>query len=297
MKLAILTPTYNHPEHLKELYVSLVNQEDENFVWIIINDGSSQETDDAVRTFLSEKRVQIDYEYQDNAGKSAAVNRGLDKARDFDFVLICDDDEQLKPKAVTIVKDYYERYLDQCACICFNRADKTGKPLSNFTVDKDVTMSFQECVSKKYHADGYLGYFVKKIENIRFPLFKGEKYIGPTVLLMLATKHSGMLWASAVIGETEYLEGGITKQGRKLRIKNPKGMIYRAALMVLSDSSFLFKYGYSVHAYAYKSLAGLSRDELKAENIDMGVFYPTYLEGFILAQRWKYLLNKNERTR
>ena len=118
MNLAILTPTYNHPEHLKELYHSLVMQEDKDFVWIIINDGSSKETETVIRHFMTEGKIQIDYAFQENSGKSAAVNRGLDKATDYDFVLICDDDEQLKQGAVTIVKDYYKRYLGQCACIC-----------------------------------------------------------------------------------------------------------------------------------------------------------------------------------
>ena len=287
MKLVILTATYNHPENLKDLYTSLKEQKAKSFLWVIINDGSKPETEDAIKRFQEENLLNIKYVYQENAGKSAAINRGLDVTCDSDYVLIVDDDEVLNNDATLIVEDYYARFKGKCTCMNFNRSDYNGIPLTNGQELKDRLMSFQKHKSLKLHADGYVGYYTDAIKNVRFPLVKGEKYMGPSVLMMLASANSTILWAKAVLGKTEYLEGGITKQGRKLRLRNPIGMIYHASLMMHPDSSFRVKYGYSVYAFAYKYYADVREESLKQYGIDMNVFYPVKPLGKLLALYWK----------
>lgn len=293
MNISILTATYNHPSNLEVLYNSLKNQSDRNFVWIIVDDGSREDTNTNVLKFTSENIIRIEYIYQHNSGKSAAINRGIDLADSInsDFILIVDDDEDLNNDAISKVKTYYNNYKGKCSCINFNRADLSGNPLTNGQEINEFLMSFQKHKSLRLHADGYVGYFMNSIRNIRFPLYEGEKYIGPSVLMMLASTKLTILWAAEVLGKTEYLEGGITKQGRKLRVRNPKGMIFHASLMMHPDSSIRTKIGYSTYAYAYMYYAGLSKAELKNSGIDMSVFFPMKVTGRFLALYWKYKLS------
>ena len=288
MKISILTATYNHPNHLSALYKSLLLQEDKEFVWVVVNDGSRQETDDLVKKFITESKVKIRYKYQQNKGKSAAINQALDMAMDSDFVVIVDDDEELFPNAINIVHDYCVKYHHKnIGCINFNRADKKGNVLSNTPEKADFVMSCQQHKSLGLHADGYAGYFMDILGKKRFPLFEGERYVGPSVLQMIATVDSDMLWASAVLGRTEYLEGGITQKGRKLRLKNPRGMIYHAACYMNRNSNMKMKLGYSTRAFAYKYYAGFSTAKLQKAGIDMSIFYPMQCIGIILASIWK----------
>lgn len=288
MKLAILTATYNHPINLCELYKTLKNQEDKNFTWIIVDDGSNDETGEEVKKILAENTINVYYERKENGGKSSAINRGLDLCEDSDFVLIIDDDELLYPHAVTMVKEYYNKYKDtECGIINFARAHRDGTPILKMDEEGDFYATVQEFKKKGFQFDGYVGYYTNKLEGKRFPLFTGEKYIGPSVLIMLVSKKYTNLWTHTVLGTTEYLEGGITKMGRKLRIRNPKGMIFHAGLYMEACSGFYIRFAYSVRAYAYMYYAGLTKENLDKEGIDMCAFYPVSFLGRMLAYKWK----------
>lgn len=288
MKLAILTATYNHPTNLQELYTTLKHQLDKEFTWFIVDDGSKPETCDIVREMIKESAINIQYERKENGGKSSAVNRGLDLVQEYNFVVIIDDDEHLYHDATQTMKKYYDEYKDKpCSVINFMRADRNGIPLCNANAIGDRLLSMQQHKALKIHEDGYAAYFVNKLGDIRFPIFRGEKYIGPSVLMILASANDCILWSDATLGTTEYLHGGITQSGRKLRLKNPKGMILHAMLMLNGESNLRIKLGYSIHAYAYKHYAGLSRAELKTEGLDMDKFFPVSILGWALAIAWR----------
>lgn len=288
MPITILTATYNHPTELEKLYHSLLDQTDINFSWVIVDDGSEEETRKVIDNFKQEGKIEITAIHQENGGKSKAINRGIDLLKTgTEFFVIIDDDEKLIPEAITIIKGYYYKYRNEgCGVIHFNRKDENGKVIARPYFENDFFMSYQEHKSKGYHADGYLGYFTQKLGNNRFDIFEGEKYIGPSTLVMKVSgdKNSKLLWASATIGHTEYLEGGITKQGRRLRIKNPQGMIEYCTLMQENGASLKNKLVYSINGYAYlRFLKNKDFDRKKLNKLVSVCRIP----GEILAQKWK----------
>ena len=280
-----LTATYNHPEELKELYKSLLNQTDVDFTWVIVNDGSKEETVNAIENFVSEGKIDILPVHQPNGGKSRAINNGFDHlTQDVVFVVIVDDDEELKPNATGTIKEYYAKYKDtNCGVIHFNRANEKGNVIARPSIDEDFIMSYQRFKSEGRYADGYIGYFTDKLGENRFIVHEGEKYVGPSTLFMKVTEVSDLLWAKAILGETEYLAGGITKQGRKLRIKNPKGMIEYCRLMQGNGASMKTKIAYSIQGYAYNEF--VEPDKRKKE--DLNGLMNLRLFGKILAKQWK----------
>ncbi len=94
-RISFLVPTYNRAAYLGEALAAIVSQIDSEDEVLVIDDGSSDSTPDVVAAFAPRVR----YLRQDNAGKSAALNRGL-AATDGEFVWICDDDDVLRPHAV-----------------------------------------------------------------------------------------------------------------------------------------------------------------------------------------------------
>ena len=256
LPISILTATYNHPNELKALYESLKQQKDLNYTWIIIDDGSEEETRKLVDDIVNEKIIDVICYHQDNGGKSKAINKGIELLKnDTSFFVIIDDDEKLYPDAITIIKRYYFQYKDtDCGVIHFNRKDKKGNVIANPIFDNDYYMSFQQHKGRGLHADGYLGYFFYKLRDYKFNIYDREKYIAPSTLIMKVTRDCKLLWANAVLGETEYLEGGITKQGRRLRIKNPRGMIEYCCLMQENGAGLKTRLLYSIQGFAYYSL-------------------------------------------
>ena len=280
--IVLLTATYNHPEELKSLYNSLCAQKNKDFSWMIVNDGSKAETETVLQEFAQEDCLDITVIYQPNQGKSAAINNGLNNlSSDVEFVAIIDDDERLSPEAVDTLRRYCDKYRDTtCGVIHFNRKNEKGEIIASPIVDSDYYMSYQEFKSKGRYADGYLSYYTKKLNDCRFNIIQGEKYIAPSTLFMKVTRSSNLLWACVSLGETEYLAGGITKQGRRLRIKNPQGMIEYCELMQENGASLKTRVLYSIQGYAYIFIYGKPYSPKKLLKIGA-------IPGKVLSVYWK----------
>lgn len=295
-KIVILTATYNHPAELKRLYSSLIVQTDKAFTWIVVNDGSGEETVKALAEIEAENKLDVRVISHSNKGKSRSVNAALDIVEPpVDFILIIDDDEQLYENAVAVVRGYVEKYKgSECGAIHFNRKDSsTGKVIADPYFEDDFYMSYQMHKAKKYHADGYVGYFTDKLGSLRFTEFENEKYSGPATLMMKVTSNSKFLWSHDTLGDTSYLEGGITKQGRRLRVKNPLSMIEYCTQIMVKDSGLVYRMLYSMQGYAYIKFSGRKSSELKALGLAVNKFNKLmYLPGLLLYCKWKKYLNK-----
>ena len=107
--ITILTPTYNRKKYLKKAYDSLIIQTDKNFEWLIIDDGSNDETKEYINSLKQEKKVNIRYYYKDNGGKHTALNLGTKEAEG-ELILILDSDDYLDKNAVENINKYWKKY-------------------------------------------------------------------------------------------------------------------------------------------------------------------------------------------
>ena len=94
--LTVFTPTFNRASLLPRLYDSLKAQTNQNFVWMIINDGSSDNTDEVVKSFLEENFLEIEYIKQKNQGMHGAHNTAYKNCKT--ELNTCIDDDDLAPK-------------------------------------------------------------------------------------------------------------------------------------------------------------------------------------------------------
>ena len=292
--IVVLTATYNHPEELKKLYSSLKNQQDKRFTWFVVNDGSRQETVDAITAMQDENALQMKVIHHTNRGKSRSINAALDAMDDgVDFILIIDDDENLNDSAIEIVRKYVEEYKgSECGVIHFNRFDSDKNEIIAYPYfENDFYMSYQLHKAKKYNADGYVGYFTDKLGSLRFTEFENEKYSGPATLMMKVTSKSRFLWSHEVLGTTSYLDGGITKQGRRLRVKNPLSMIEYCTQLQVKDSGLKYRLGFSMQGFAYMFISKKKYSEIKSLGLEINKLNKLmYFPGLILSIKWKKYL-------
>ncbi|MGL6166786.1 MAG: glycosyltransferase family A protein, partial [Fusobacteriaceae bacterium] len=75
--ITVLTPTYNREKYLPRLYNSLINQSSKNLEWVVIDDGSTDLTEELLNKYILEKKISILYKKQKNSGKMKAVNMGV----------------------------------------------------------------------------------------------------------------------------------------------------------------------------------------------------------------------------
>ena len=103
MVLTVFTPTYNRRERLKKVYESLCCQTCKDFIWLIVDDGSTDDTSQLIKQWIFENRLKINYIYEENRGKAFAHNTAVQACETEAFTCLDSDDY--------LVEDAVERIL------------------------------------------------------------------------------------------------------------------------------------------------------------------------------------------
>lgn len=106
--IMIVTPTYNRAYILGNLYQSLLKQTKKDFYWMIVDDGSTDNTEVLVKEWIIDNKIQIQYLKIENSGKSAAINCALDVAKGKLFFCV-DSDDYLNDMAIEKILENYEK--------------------------------------------------------------------------------------------------------------------------------------------------------------------------------------------
>lgn len=104
MRFTVCTATYNRAHTLERVFTSLLAQTERDFEWVIIDDGSTDNTAELIGQWKQSASFPIRYEFQTNQGKHIAVNRGAQMALGELFV-IADSDDTFFPKALETFLD------------------------------------------------------------------------------------------------------------------------------------------------------------------------------------------------
>lgn len=236
--ITIITPTYNRSKELIRLFYSLESQKQYNFVWLIINDGSTDNTREIVNNFKT-SCFEIIYIEKENGGKHTALNLAF-KYLKTDLSFIVDSDDYLLPEATQIIQTDWENYKDKDICgISYLRGYSAEEVIgdvcsSDYLIDNFINIRFNQHVG----GDKAEVWVTKYLVEYSYPEFEGEKFFGESYIWIKMAQKRNMLFRNQIIYITEYLEGGLSKSGRALRIRCPQGGMVSAEMMITSDFSF-----------------------------------------------------------
>jgi glycosyltransferase involved in cell wall biosynthesis len=104
--VSVITATFNRAYVLGRVYESLVAQTFTDLEWIVVDDGSSDDTEALVRGWIAEGKLDIRYRYQENTGQYAAVNRGVEMARGT-YITLLDSDDWFLPDTIEALLDIW----------------------------------------------------------------------------------------------------------------------------------------------------------------------------------------------
>lgn len=240
-KITILTPTYNRAKLLTRAYESLVNQKNKSFIWLIVDDGSTDDTENIVNNFIKEDKIIIQYFRKKNGGKHTALNYGIEKIKT-ELTMILDSDDKLTDDAIEVVlKDYKEYINDDKICgASYLKADLNRKVLGElYNTDKFISNHIEARINARNKSDKEEVFKTKILKKYPFPIFEGEKFLSETLIWNRIAKKYDTLYINKIIYLCEYQPDGMSKNWRKLNLKNPQG----ASLVVneMSTKEFKFK--------------------------------------------------------
>ena len=225
MLITVFTPTYNRAHLLPRLYNSLCKQTSFDFEWVIVDDGSSDDTKDVVNdNFIKNvTKFPVRYFYKKNGGKHTAINKGIKEAKG-DLFLILDSDDSLPNDAIEIItKQYKEISKDNSFCgVCGYMAHHDGTVIGHgCNLELFDANSLEMRYKYNVYGDMCEVFRTSVLREFPFPEIEGERFC-PEVLSWnrIATKYKLRIFKK-VIYYRDYLDGGLTDGIVKIRMQSP----------------------------------------------------------------------------
>lgn len=241
-ELTILTPTYNRGQCLHKLYESLKCQTCNAFEWLVVDDGSQDDTEKLVKGWQKENQVKLRYLKKDNGGKHTALNLGI-AAIQTELTFIVDSDDWLPEDAVETILRYHEKFKGMNG-LC-------GYSFLRFYPDGTVNEAFfpnNEKVDTYVNAriNGNIGgdkaevFYTDILKQYTFPVFGTERFLPEDLVWVEMSGPYRMVHINECVYISEYLDGGLTKSGRRMKLHSPRGMMARS-WVYLKDPAVNFK--------------------------------------------------------
>ncbi|ANU17910.1 hypothetical protein BBI11_13095 [Planococcus maritimus] len=290
--VTVLTPTYNRAHKLPDLFESLLNQRNYDFNWLIIDDGSNDNTQEIVKSFKTDK-FSITYVYKENGGKHTAHNEGI-KLIKSELTMIVDSDDILTNDAIELVHENWLpfRNLDLCG-VSFLKGYKNGNISgSRFPKDKFVGNFIDVRINRRDLTEKAEVWVTSVLRKYPFPVFKGETFVGEGSIWCTIAKEKNMLFVNKVIYIFEYEEDGLTKSGKNMRIRNPLGGMFAAKVVLSKEFNWLIRIKKMWLFICYGFFAKMSVFEMYKES-PMKIFFLVNIPfGYLLYKYWDKKYNR-----
>lgn len=237
--LTIFTPAYNRAYTLHLGYEALLRQTCQDFEWLIIDDGSTDNTRELVESWIAENKIPIRYHYQENQGMHGAHNTAY-KLITTELNTCIDSDDYMPDDAVEKIVNFWKEYgSDKVAGIVGLDADFNGKLIGTSFEDNNLPIRLSRFYSHGGKGDKKLVYRTEIIAQYpEYPIFKGEKYVSLGYKYELIEQDYPVLSFNEVLVNVEYRPDGSSMNMFRQYIKNPQGFAFiRKSSMQLAPTA------------------------------------------------------------
>lgn len=273
-RFSIVTPTYNRAHLLERLCASLEAQTLNDFEWIVVDDGSTDDTREVVKRLSAKASFPVAYILQPNSGKHVAVNAGIRTARGY-FVGILDSDDKYTPNALNSCWVHWLQISE------VDRGEFVG--LTGLCASEDGSLIGNRFPADLFDSDAIECRTLYKIKGDKkgfqrtdvlrqFPFpenlgrFVPEGIVWNRISRQLKTRYVNEVWAVV-----EYRRDGLTAQSVSSRVKSPlAALLYHQELLAsgrllpfssrLRNSANLLRF--SLHAKTLVNCATVSKAQL-----------------------------------
>lgn len=247
--LTVFTPTYNRAYCLHKCYESLKLQTCDQFIWLIIDDGSTDNTQSLVRTWIDEGSIEIKYIWQENQGMHGAHNTAYNNI-DTELNVCIDSDDFMPYDAVEKIINFWEKQGNENYSGIVGLDAESSNSIIGTNLPETIKSSTLFDLYNKHGVKGdkKLVYRTSLTKQYPYPRFNNEKYVGLAYKYYKLDQQHEMLLMNEVLCIVEYLDDGSSNNMLKQYRRNPMGFaFYRKELMKLPFATLGYKYRQAIH--------------------------------------------------
>lgn len=249
-KLTVFTPTFNRAYLLPRLYESLCMQTNKDFIWLIIDDGSTDGTAELVEKWKRENKVEIDYYWKENGGMHTAHNLAYQKiTTELNVCIDSDDWMPLNAVELILLKWGSIELKDEFAGIVGLDAFENGIIIGT---------EIPERLNRGNLIDLYNKHKVKGDKKVilrtdlvgkypKYPEFENERLVPLGILYLLVGKDFDFSYSNDVYCIVEYQQTGSSESILKQYKQSPRGFAYARKIYINNYDSFTGKFKEYIH--------------------------------------------------
>lgn len=246
--LTVFTPSYNRAYLLPQLYKSLCNQSNQDFVWLIVDDGSTDSTKSIVTSWQQENKIQIEYIFQANQGMHGAHNTAYANIIT-EFNVCIDSDDFMPDDAVAFILQECENLEGKFAGILGLDANKEGEIIGTAIPETLTAVKLNELYSL-HHVKGdkkivYRTEIVKKYP--KYPLYENERFVPLDYLYILIDQDYYLKPINQVLCIVEYQLDGSSMNILKQYRNHPNGFAFSRISRIKYGSTLKERFKNAIH--------------------------------------------------
>lgn len=227
IELTVFTPAYNRAHTIGRTYESLCRQTCKDFCWLVVDDGSSDNTRQLVEGWIAEGKIPIKYIYQKNQGMHGAHNTAY---RNIDTPLntCIDSDDYMPDDAVEKILNCWHKYgSDEVAGLIGLDVTEDGRVIGSEFPESLSRTTLQGFYQAGGRGDKKMVYRTDVIKRYpEYPIFEGERYVGLAYKYMLIDQDFELITLNEPLVIVEYQQDGSSFNMYKQYWNNPKGFAF-----------------------------------------------------------------------
>lgn len=283
--ITIITPTYNRSNLIDNLYISLEKQSNHDFEWLVVDDGSIDDTKKVIENIKNKSTFPVRYIYKENGGKHTALNIGI-RTISTELTMIVDSDDILLPDAVSEISRIYKKYKDnqEIGAYSFLRCYSNGKAIVGLEQEEFTTSYIKYRIKENRPGDMAEVFRTEVLKQFPFPEFSGEKFLSEDVVWIQIGLQYKFVFINKPIYQCEYLEGGLTSNDKKIKFASPLGSMMRGKQLMNKECGIVANIK---GAIIYNSYNIVSDCKVRCDNMRQKMLvFLTKPAGMIFRKKW-----------
>lgn len=249
-KLTVFTPTYNRKNTLILGYEALLRQTCKDFIWLIIDDGSSDGTKAQVEEWQQRRNgFEIQYVFKENGGLHTGYNKAIE-IMDTELCVCIDSDDYMPDDAVESILAYWDRYGSEAVAGIIGRDYKfNGEPIGG-SFPSCKTLHVIELIDKYgYRGDTKMVFRTDLLKQVApQPTFGNEKNFNPIYMILQVDRLKPFLLYDKNLCFVEYSETGMSRNIFRQYHNSPNSFAaLRKLNMSLPNTTFRFRFRQHIH--------------------------------------------------
>ena len=243
-RLTIFTPAYNRAHTLPRTYQSLLDQSCKDFVWLIVDDGSSDGTAGLVKDWMSrDNGFEIEYVYKQNGGMHTAHNTAYEHIHTELNTCIDSDDALAKDAAAIILRVWAEKgegHPEIAGIVGLDADMNTGNVIGTKFEDGCELTTINGFYDRGGSGDKKLVYRTDVMQSLPpYPVFPGEKYVSLGYKYLLCDQTYQLIAVNEVLCDVEYQADGSSMNMLRQYKRNPQGFAFWRKQSMIYNKGFI----------------------------------------------------------